>query len=80
MKFYFTFGGNTTLKKNYVVIDAMTSDHARVIMASVYGERWGFQYTDEDNAFLSKIKQRYGLTEVPLGTPCDYENRQHELN
>ncbi len=66
MKFFFTFGQNSSLSDNYVVIEAPTSLDARKAMFEHYGYTWGFQYTWESFHYQPA---KYDLTEVPLGTP-----------
>jgi hypothetical protein len=65
---YFTFGSNTNLAQNYMVVKAWSMEDARKIMFQKQGVLWGFQYSEQE--FLPQITE-YKLTEVPLGTRCE---------
>lgn len=64
--YYFTFGGNQTLRDCYVQITAEDREEARKIMMGHYGRLWAFQYTEEE---FAGQPQEYGLQQVRLGTP-----------
>lgn len=51
--FYFTFG-EENLKK-YVKITASSYERARKLMFDYYGDKWAFQYEEEE--FLPLIKK-----------------------
>lgn len=47
-KYYFTFLGNDPIHANHVQpIVAESYGKAREIMFSIYGDKWGFQYNEE---------------------------------
>ncbi|MEI6296228.1 MAG: hypothetical protein WCO84_01100 [bacterium] len=59
-KWYFTFGFNSEFRNNYVVFQG-TQEEARDMMFMNFGQKWGFQYNEED--FLPQI-EKYGLKEL----------------
>lgn len=69
MRYFFTFGQNQTLARNYVVVESESYDGARVQMVSAYGTVFAFQY---DEASFRGQPAKYGLLEVPFGTPNEH--------
>ena len=70
-RFYFTFGGAYNLRRNYVVIEAPDRTTARASMRAIYGRNYAFDY---DEASFAHQPAKYGLTEVPFGTPVIQEH------
>jgi hypothetical protein len=66
MKWYGTFGYGQVLAQNYVVLEAKDYIDAFSKMTKHYENLWSHLYTE--GAFAGQA-ERYGLTEVPLGTP-----------
>ena len=64
-----TFGVNHPLGGCYVVLGVATEADARREMFGMYGSRWAFVYNNREAAGV----ERYGLREVPFGTPNDGE-------
>lgn len=70
-KYYFTFLGNDPIHANHVQpIVANNYYDARRIMFDVYGEHWGFQYSEEQWNEWCNERPWYVLaeTELPLIT------------
>lgn len=65
----FTFGFGCSLANCFVAIEAESAGAAREKMFEVYGPRWAFQYESREAAGV----ERFGLREVPLGAPVEYE-------
>jgi hypothetical protein len=63
---YFTFGCNTPLGRNYTKIKG-THESARKEMFSVFGEKWAFQY-DEKSWYKDGLSQAelYNYKELKL--------------
>ena len=66
MRWYFTFmQKQTKLKDKYVVFDGPYTE-ARRQMTENFGDKWGFQYSEEE--WLEKDgrtqAERFGLTEI----------------
>ena len=70
-RFYFTFGQAYNLRNIYVVIEAETRDEARRVMQSIYGRNYAFDY---DETSFADQPAKYGLTQVPFGTPVIQEH------
>lgn len=75
----FTFGYDhkhpvtgDSLEDSYVKVHAETWMQARERMCASFGNRWAFQYSNEDTA---KVKQ-YNLREIPFLTPEEFEEAQ----
>lgn len=68
MKFYATFGWNSTLRNNYVEVPTETEDpeEAQEKMHEAYGQNWAFLYDEVDKPTCI---DQYFLKEVPFGTP-----------
>jgi len=47
MKFYFTFGFGQKHENCFTVIEAKSYGEAREIMFDRFGNKWSFQYTEE---------------------------------
>lgn len=60
-KFYFTFGCGGPLKSNYFIIVAKNWHDAHAEMFRHFGEKWAFQYTEEE--FRGQPEQ-YSLTQI----------------
>jgi hypothetical protein len=69
-RFYFTFGRAYNLRDNYVVVKDESRDGARRRVQAIYGRSYAFDY---DEATFAPQPDKYGLTEVPLGTPLIQE-------
>lgn len=70
--YYFTFGWNSNLRNNYVVVNEVNWLLARETMFKQYGLAWAFQY-DEEGA--RPIIDRFGLTVVPMGTSSNIKSQ-----
>jgi len=55
--YYFTFGFNHKYPKGYVKIRGTFID-ARIKMATLFGQKWAFQYEDD------KVIKKFNLKEV----------------
>jgi hypothetical protein len=66
---------HSLLRNNFVVIEAEDSEAARGIMFEKHGKLWAFCYNED--AFKGQPK-RYGLTQVPLGTPNAIEHEYQD--
>lgn len=64
-KFYFTFGVNRPLGEYYHVIDQETYGEARAEQVEHFGDKWAFQYTEEEwnKGGISQAK-KYGLKRI----------------
>lgn len=60
-KFYFTFGYGTPYRNRYIEIEAEDYGSARARMVELHGQKWAFQYTEEE--FKGQAEQ-FGL--IPL--------------
>lgn len=69
-RFFFTFGGAYNLRLNYVVVEAENRAEARLTMQSIYGRSYAFDY---DETGFAGQPDKYGLTQVPFGTPLIQE-------
>jgi hypothetical protein len=69
-RFYFTFGRAYNLRDNYVVVEALSRDQARSVMQSIYGRDCAFDY---DERGFDGQPEKYGITQVPFGTPVRQE-------
>lgn len=47
-KFYFTFGNGHEHENKYVVIETDDYEEAREEMFSRFGNKWAFQYTEDE--------------------------------
>lgn len=70
-RFYFTFGHGTTHRNCFTVVTAETWEMARAMIMTKIGNKFAFQYGEEDWArpALGEGKTQqdaYGLTEIPF--------------
>lgn len=66
-KYYFTFGVSHKYGGHYVVIEGTDYDDARSKMFKMFGNKWAFQYTEQqwkDNEQLAKQEGRTIETEL----------------
>jgi hypothetical protein len=45
--FYFTFGFGQLLANHYIVVEAESSEDARLAILGQFGRHWSFQYTQQ---------------------------------
>lgn len=72
MKFYFTFGIGTPLRKYYVEIEAASNDQARVQMYGMFGRKWASCYDETKGRELIE-KYHYQRLDV------DYDGDMFEV-
>ena len=73
---FFTFCSDSPYSNCYVEIEAESRDRAREAMFSAHGNRWGFQYDEEE--FLPQI-DKYGLKRLSLIGPTEDAPRAVEV-
>ena len=66
MNYYFTFGIGQVNEGCYYVVENTTFDIARERMFEVFGEKWGFQYSEDEWLDERGVSQaiKYGYKQI----------------